>query len=60
DNKQIARRVLRTKPHVNYEAGDRTKRLPNVIDLDYAKFIEAYNAGSPAKPDTKATKETAK
>ena len=59
DGKQVARRVLRTKPHVNYEAGDRTKRLPDVIDLDYAKFIDAYNAGqNPAKPETtKHTKE---
>lgn len=57
DNKQVARRVVRTKPHVHYEAGDRTKRLPDVIDLDYGKFVEAYNAGTDAK---KPTKEAAK
>ena len=59
DNKVIARRVMHTKPSLYYEAGDRTGRLPDVIDLDYAKFIEAYNAvQNPAKPDnTKPTKE---
>ncbi|MHB9038949.1 MAG: AAA family ATPase, partial [Armatimonadota bacterium] len=57
DSKQIARRVLRTKPHVNYEAGDRTKRLPDVIDLDYPKFIEAFNAGVGTE---KLTKEATK
>ena len=59
DNKIVARRVMRTKPSLYYEAGDRTGRLPDVINLDYARFIEAYSAGqSPAKPDnTKPTKE---
>ncbi len=48
--KPVVRRVLRTKPGANYEAGDRTGRLPEVIDFDYAKFIEAFNrsAGTPA------------
>jgi hypothetical protein len=41
--KPTVRRVMRTKPGANYEAGDRTGRLPEVIDLDYAKFVEAFN-----------------
>ena len=45
DGKPAYRRVLRTKPHPNYEAGDRTGRLPEVIDLDYAKFLETFQAG---------------
>lgn len=49
--KTIIRRVLRTKPGANYEAGDRTGRLPEVIDLDYARFIEAFN-GSVNEPAT--------
>lgn len=59
DGKMVARRVMRTKPSLYYEAGDRTGRLPDVIDLDYAQFLEAYNAGqTPARPDsTKPTKE---
>ena len=59
DNKVVVRRVMRTKPHPNYEAGDRTGRLPEVIDLDYDAFIKAFNAGqSPAKTHTtKPTKE---
>jgi len=55
DGKPAYRRVIRTKPHPNYEAGDRTGRLPEVIDLDYSRFIEAFNAGS----EIKTKKETA-
>ncbi|MEN6356687.1 MAG: AAA family ATPase [Armatimonadota bacterium] len=54
DGKMTARRVKRTKPSLNYEAGDRTGRLPDVIDLDYTKFIEAFNATADTK---KAPKE---
>ena len=57
DNRVIARRVMRTKPSLYYEAGDRTGRLPEVIDLDFGKFIEAFNAGS---GDKKTTKEATK
>jgi hypothetical protein len=55
DGKMTTRRVMRTKPSLNYEAGDRTGRLPEVIDLDYAKFIEAFNATA----DTKKTPKEA-
>ena len=59
DGKSPIRRVMRTKPSLYYEAGDRTGRLPEVIDLDYARFIEAYNAGADIKKtdSTKITKE---
>jgi hypothetical protein len=46
----VVRRVLRTKPHLNYEAGDRTGRLPEVIDLDFQAFAGAFGA-----PDATAT-----
>lgn len=36
-------RVLRTKPHPTYEAGDRTGRLPEVLPLDYDAFVKAFN-----------------
>ena len=42
DGEQAYRRVLRTKPSTTYEAGDRTGRLPNVIDLDFAAFAAAF------------------
>jgi hypothetical protein len=55
DGKAVARRGRRPKPDVRYEAGDRTGRLPEVIDLDFGKFLAAYeqaqpkaSAGSPA------------
>lgn len=50
DGKPVVRRVLRTKPGTNYEAGDRTGRLPETIPLDHAAFVEAFNrsANAPA------------
>ena len=48
DGKPAQRRVIRTKPHVNYEAGDRTGRLPEMLDLDFQKFVAAYAAGTSA------------
>ena len=49
DGKSVTRRVVRTKPSVHYEAGDRTGRLPEVIDLDFSKFVEAYVASQSGK-----------
>ena len=43
EGKTSYRRVMRTKPSPHYEAGDRTGRLPETIDLDFPKFIEAFN-----------------
>jgi len=53
DGKPVLRRVLRTKPNPSYEAGDRTGRLPEVIDFDYAAFTAAFaraRAPEPARP----------
>jgi hypothetical protein len=43
DGNPSYRHVMRTKPSPNYEAGDRTGRLPETIDLDFRKFIEVFN-----------------
>ncbi len=43
DGNTTYRRVMRTKPSPHYEAGDRTGRLPETIDLDFAKFTEAFS-----------------
>lgn len=40
-------RVLRTKPHPTYEAGDRTGRLPEVLPLDYDAFVKAFTSAAP-------------
>jgi hypothetical protein len=51
NGRPVARRVLRTKPGANYEAGDRTGRLPETIPLDYPSFAAAYaRAVAPASP----------
>jgi hypothetical protein len=39
-------RVLRTKPHPTYEAGDRTGRLPDVLPLDYDAFVKAFSSNA--------------
>jgi hypothetical protein len=53
DGKQTVRRVMRTKPSAAYEAGDRTGRLPETIDLDYRKFLDAFaGATTAARPTT--------
>ena len=45
DGKPGYRRVIRTKPSATYEAGDRTGRLPEVIDFDFAAFTAAFARG---------------
>jgi hypothetical protein len=54
-------RVLRTKPHPTYEAGDRTGRLPDVLPLDYDAFVKAFSsAASGSVPGTGAAAERSK
>jgi len=49
-------RIIRTKPHPSYEAGDRTGRLPEILPLDYDAFAKAFTAVAPGKnPGTGAT-----
>ncbi len=63
NGEQRPRRVIRTKPSLYYEAGDRTGRLPDILDLDFRAFLTAFNGTSTAaKPATtsKSTATTAK
>jgi len=48
DGKPAYRRVIRTKPSAIYEAGDRTGRLPDVIDFDFGAFTTAFAHGRAA------------
>jgi hypothetical protein len=41
-------RVMRTKPHPTYEAGDRTGRLPDILPLEYDAFVKSFSAAAPA------------
>jgi len=50
DSRPAYRRVLRTKPSTAYEAGDRTGRLPEVLDLDFAAFAAAFTRAAPRAP----------
>jgi hypothetical protein len=42
DGKPVTRRVLRTKPSPHYDAGDRTGRLPDVLDASFESFMAAF------------------
>ncbi|MFH1682038.1 MAG: ATP-binding protein [Candidatus Eisenbacteria bacterium] len=48
----LYRRVMRTKPSIHYEAGDRTGRLPDTIPLDYGIFLTTFGE----KKETAAAK----
>jgi hypothetical protein len=39
-------RALRTKPTENYEAGDRTGRLPAALPFEFSAFLKAFEGGS--------------
>ena len=61
DGAKSIRRVIRTKPSLYYEAGDRTGRLPETIDLDFRMFLDAFNtAVAPLKPSQAAKTTPAK
>jgi len=61
EKEKVFRRVIRTKPSLYYEAGDRTGRLPETIDLDFRMFLDAFNtAVAPLKPSQAAKTTPAK
>jgi hypothetical protein len=43
------RRVIRTKPNTNYDAGDRTGKLPDVLPLDFKAFTDAFTNATKGK-----------
>lgn len=56
----IQRRVLHTRPHVNFEAGDRTGRMPETLALDFGEFQRVFTrgpAGSATAPAARNGKE---
>lgn len=55
--KTVSRRVLRTKGTDVYEAGDRTGKLPETMELDFPAFAAAFKASDDKK--TKTTNKTA-
>lgn len=50
DGKPVSRRVIRTKGTDVYEAGDRTGRLPDTMELDFAAFAAAFQKFDDKKP----------
>ena len=53
DGTQVIRRVIRSKPHPTYEAGDRTNRLPEVFPLSYEAFEAAFHGTNTPKEQSK-------
>ncbi len=51
DGDTVVERVIRTKPHPTYEAGDRTGRLPELLPLSFNAFAKAF-----ASPSSKPSK----
>lgn len=56
EGKPQYQRVMRTKPSPNYDAGDRTGRLPEMIPLDFPTFLKAFNNRTSTKPASAAKK----
>jgi len=52
DEKIIYHRVIYTKEDKHWEAGDRTGKLPEIISLDYSKFVNTYKEVT-SEPKTK-------
>jgi len=50
---QRLRRVIRTKPTLHYEAGDRTGRLPETLDLDFHAFTKAFETATSSEGSKK-------
>jgi hypothetical protein len=46
EGKRTSRRVLRTKPTAQHDAGDRTGRLPEVIEMEFRTFAAAFERGA--------------
>jgi len=49
DGNAVTQRIIRTKPHPTYDAGDRTGRLPETLPLNFDEFVRALTAGAPVK-----------
>jgi len=57
NGKPVYQRVIRTKPSPNYEAGDRTGRLPEMLPLDFPSFLKSFNAAK-TKPEPEQKNST--
>ena len=62
DGTRTHRRVVRTKPSPNYDAGDRFGCLPEVMDLNFTTFAKAFEnpKTKPAPASAGAGKKTTK
>jgi len=57
----IVQRVIRTKPHPTWEAGDRTGRLPETLPLEFGAFASCFqttNGASAQRTQPAPTQQT--
>lgn len=47
-DRTVVERIIRTKPHPTYEAGDRTGRLPETLPLDFDALVRAFHSETSA------------
>ena len=55
DGTKKMRRIIRSQPSPDYTAGDRTNRLPGVMELDYTALVDAFK-GEYRQPEPGADK----
>ncbi len=60
DGNTVQRRVIRTKPSKHYEAGDRSGKLTETIEMDYRKFFAAYQIAVSDAKTRQTSDKTAK
>ncbi len=56
DGSAVIERVIRTKPHPTYEAGDRTGRLPTTLPLDFGAFARCFSSNQVTTSNTRDSK----
>ena len=49
DQEPGGKRIIRTKPHATYDAGDRSGVLPDTLALGYRELAEAFNSAPQAQ-----------
>jgi hypothetical protein len=56
DGSTVIERVIRTKPHPTYEAGDRTGRLPTTLPLDFGALAGCFSSDETTTSNVKESK----
>jgi intein/homing endonuclease len=58
NNQPVDKRIIRTKPSKNYDAGDRTCLLPEKLPLDFNAFVKYFDHGNNENNGNQNQKDT--